>query len=509
MTVPVYTGPNVSTANGVTVVFPYNFKINAAADLLVTVNGVPRSLGTHYTVTGAGNVAGGDVVFVAPPAANAIVARRRNMPFLRDTNYQNLGDLLASTLNEDQDAPVMMIQQLAASMLQLILDPEGSGQFVWDAQGARIIRVGDAVQNTDALNLQTALVLIEQTLSGGGTTGVTPKFWAFEGDGEVTDFPLPDADVLDAFFYDTAVEGTADAGDYLVSKPGDFLILAGVDGAPPVIRFAEPLGDGVRGFTTLRGYARPWIGQTPIYTVAPAIVTSIVSNAVLDGTRHNTLILINSATPVTLTMRANTGGAADWGPGEFFTVVQMGAGQVTLAAEGAGQVIAANGFTAKTRAQGSPISASCIAPDAGSWLASGDMLRNTETPDKVVIELQDRSVLIGTNIATGTLKDSYVMPFGLVLDTVLTGGCYASLAVAQAVGTPLTVDVNRNGTSVLSTKLTFDNAEKSTTTAATPAVFADGGSILYAGDEITIDVDQVGTALAKGLRVYLVGQRAT
>jgi hypothetical protein len=40
-------------------------------------------------------------------------------------------------------------------------------------------------------------------------------------------------------------------------------------------------------------------------------------------------------------------------------------------------------------------------------------------------------------------------------------------------------------------------------------VYASGGDVLYAGDEITIDVDQIGTALAKGLTVYLVGQRAS
>lgn len=513
MTVPAYTGPNTSTANGVTTVFPYSFPILDASHVLVTVNGLPRILGVHYDVTGVGNLAGGDIVFYAPPVATSVVDRRRNMPYTRDTNYTNLGDLLASTLNADQDSPVMMIQQLAALAMLIELDPDGSGQFVWNARGNRIIRVGDAIADADALNKRTALVLIEQIQNGGGTVGVSPKLWTFEGDGEVTDFPLAGADVLDPLFYDTAAELTAGAGNYKVSRPvdangvGEFLIVPGTAGAPPAIRFNPPLGDGVRGFTTLRGYARPWIGQPPVYTVAPRIV-SVTGNTTLAGDMHNTLILANSATPITLTMRANTGGSADWKEGQFFSVAQMGAGQVTLVAEGTGQVIAATGFSAKTRVVGSPISASCIAPDAGTWLASGDLLRTVETPDRIVIELEDRSALIGTNIGTGTAKDSYFMPFGMVLDSVVAGGCYASLAVAQAAGTVLTVDVNRNGTSIFSTRLTFDNNERTTTTAATPAVYAPGGDVLFAGDEITIDVDQVGNALAKGLRVYLVGRRA-
>lgn len=510
MTVPAYTGPNTSVANGVTTVFPYGFKILAAADLLVTVNGLPRTLGTHYTVTGVGSDAGGDVTFLAPPAANAIVARQRNMPYIRQTNYLNLGDLLASTLNADQDAPVMMIQQLAANSMQMGPDPDGGG-FVWDAKGARITHVGDATKDDDALNYRGALALIEQVQGGGGTVGVTPQFWSFEGDGEVTDFPLAGADVLDPLFYDTAVEVTAGAGDYKVAKPGvlgEFTIEPGVSGAPPAIRFNPPLADGVRGFTTLRGYARPWIGQPPVYTVAPQVV-SVTANTTLAGDSHNTLILANSAGAITITIRANTGGSTDWKEGQFFSVLQLGTGQVTLVIEGgAGQLNVPESFLAKSRGQRSVISATCIAPDADAWVVAGDLLRIASSPDLQSFELIDRTVLIGTNIAVGTTRDSLVMPYGMLLDSVASGGIYATLAVAQAAGVVLTVDVNRNGTSILSTKLTFDNAERSTLTAAIPPVFEAGGNILAKGDEITIDVDQVGTALAKGLRVYLVGQRA-
>lgn len=511
MTVPAYTGPNTSVANGVTTVFPYDFKILAASDLLVTVDGLPRQLGTHYTVDGVGDMDGGNVTFLVAPAANAVVNRQRAMPFTRLTDYQNLGDLLSSTLNDDQDAPILMIQQLAAAAMLQILDPDGSGAFIWDAKGMRIVRVGDAVADTDALNYRSALTLVEQIQAGGGSVGITPKGWTWEGDGDSTDFELPGADVFDVLFYDTYMEGTAGAGDYRVVPPADYTILPGVDGGNPVIRFAVAPADGVRGGTVLRGYARPWIGQTPIYTVAPEVITTITGDATLDASRHNTLILINSATPVTLTIRANTGSTtADWTAGQYFSVVQLGTGAVTLAIEGgAGTLTVPTDFAATTRGQGCVITGTCYAPDADGWLAAGDLLRTTVNPDKVVIELMDRSVLIGTNIATGTGKDSYVLPFGIILDSIAAGGCYASLAVAQTAGVLVTVDVNRNGTSIIDTKLTFDNAEKTTATAATPAVFAAGGQTLYKGDEITIDVDQIGTALAKGLRVYLVGQRAS
>lgn len=453
------------------------------------------------------------ITFNAAPALNLDILILRTVPMDQPADITNQGAFLPEIHEDAFDYRVMQLQQLLDNGMQLVLDPV-TGEFVWDAKGNRIVNVGDATADADAMNRRMVLLLIEQIQNGGGTIGVAPRFWTFEGDGEVTDFPLPGADVLDALFYDTALEATAGAGNYLVSKPstpdlpGEYQIIEGVDGAAPAIRFAVAPGDGVQGFTVLRGYARPWVGQPPIYTVAPRIV-SITTDTVLAGDMHNTLILANSATPITLTMRANTGSSADWKAGQFCTVVQMGAGQVTLAAQSPGQVIPAAGFSAKTRAVGSPVSGTCIAPDAGTWLASGDMLRTASTPDLQCFELIDRTVLVGTNIATGTGKDSFFMPYGLLLDTVANGGIYATLAVAQAAGVVLTVDVNRNGTSILSTKLTFDNNERSTLTAAIPPVLVAGGEVLAKGDEITIDVDQVGTALAKGLRVYLVGQRAT
>lgn len=466
----------------------------------------------QYTVTGLRQPAS-KVTFNVAPALNADILILRTVPMDQPTDITNQGAFLPEIHEDAFDYRVMQLQQLLDNGMQLVQDPV-TGEFVWDAKGSRITNVGDATALADALNLRSALVLIEQIQGGGGTIGITPRLWTFEGDGEVTDFPLAGADVLSPLFYDTAVEITAGAGNYKVSRPvdaagvGEFLIVPGVDGAPPAIRFKVPLADGVQGFTTLRGYARPWIGEPPVYTVAPRIV-SVTGNTTLAGDMHNTLILANSATPITLTMRANTGGSADWKEGQFFSVLQVGAGQVTLAVEGGGPLTVPPSFQAKTRAQGCIISGTCLAPDADAWVAAGDLSRIASAPDLQCFDLVDRSVLIGTNIGTGTGKDSLILPYGLVLDTVANGGIYATVSTAQATGTVLTVDVNRNGISILSTKLTFDNNERSTQTAAIPAVYEAGGNILAKGDEITIDVDQIGTANAKGLRVYLVGQRAS
>lgn len=81
----------------------------------------------------------------------------------------------------------------------------------------------------------------------------------------------------------------------------------------------------------------------------------------------------------------------------------------------------------------------------------------------------------------------------------------ASLTVAQTAGTIVSVDINESGSTILSAKLTIDNNEKTSVTAATPAVMSD--TSLADDAEITIDIDLVGTPLAKGLKVTLIGTR--
>jgi len=79
----------------------------------------------------------------------------------------------------------------------------------------------------------------------------------------------------------------------------------------------------------------------------------------------------------------------------------------------------------------------------------------------------------------------------------------ASLATAQTSGAIFTADINSGGTSILSTKLTVDNTESTSITAAVPAVLST--FTVLKGAKITIDIDQVGDGTAKGLLVTLVG----
>lgn len=99
-----------------------------------------------------------------------------------------------------------------------------------------------------------------------------------------------------------------------------------------------------------------------------------------------------------------------------------------------------------------------------------------------------------TEITTETAKITFRVPYACTLTDVR-----ASLTTASSSGIP-TFDINENGTSVLSTKLTIDANEKTSTTATTPVVISD--SALADDAEITIDVDVPGTG-ATGAKITM------
>ena len=127
-------------------------------------------------------------------------------------------------------------------------------------------------------------------------------------------------------------------------------------------------------------------------------------------------------------------------------------------------------------------------------MASGAPAWVKRAPLIIPIACSDES----TALTTGAAKVTFRMPCAMALVAVR-----ASLTTAQASGSIFTVDINEGGASILSTKLTLDNTEKTSTTAATPAVISD--TALADDAEMTIDIDQIGNGTANGLKVYLIG----
>lgn len=105
-----------------------------------------------------------------------------------------------------------------------------------------------------------------------------------------------------------------------------------------------------------------------------------------------------------------------------------------------------------------------------------------------------------TTVTSGTTKASIRLPYAIKVTDVR-----ASLSTASTSGA-VTVDINDGGTTILSTKVTLDQDEKSSETAAAAEVISD--TVIAADAEITVDVDGAGTG-AKGLTVWLIGYRTS
>lgn len=150
-------------------------------------------------------------------------------------------------------------------------------------------------------------------------------------------------------------------------------------------------------------------------------------------------------------------------------------------------------FVYSTAATRLPVGANGQRLEAASGESSG--VKWAGDPVCIVIAVSDEV----TAITTGTDKVRFRMPWAMTLTSVR-----ASLSVASTAGTP-TFDINDGGVSILSTKLTIDANEKTSTTAASAAVIDDAS--LADDAEISIDIDAAGTG-AKGAKVYLIGTRA-
>jgi len=217
---------------------------------------------------------------------------------------------------------------------------------------------------------------------------------------------------------------------------------------------------------------------------------------VFDGA----LLLTHNATSLILPTGANittaAGDAAIFrseGAGNWRCVVyQRKSGASLASGGGSGDVVGPASATADAVA--------VYDGTTGKLLKDGVLLSKLRT-QSIQIACSDET----TALTAGTAKVTFRMPYAF---TLLAGnaGVRASLTTAQATsgaGGIVTVDINEGGASILSTKLTIDNTEKTSTTAATAPVISD--TSLADDAEITIDIDQVGDGTAKGLKVTLIG----
>lgn len=109
------TNSRIQYTSGGEATFTVNFEFPTDASLRVYVNGVLKSLSTHYTAIGAGNENGGSITFTAGniPAAGSKITIAREVARSRvGRDYQQNGKLSSTSLNKDIDTLWFVAQEL-------------------------------------------------------------------------------------------------------------------------------------------------------------------------------------------------------------------------------------------------------------------------------------------------------------------------------------------------------------------------------------------------------------
>lgn len=152
--------------NGVSTIFTVPFLVIQASDLAVYVDGVKLTSG--YTQAGAGNPTS-TVTFITAPVVNAQILLTLEVPFERLNDYQENGDFLARTVNNDYDRIWQALKQLLRysdrSLRLGQFDVDGQGWYRAKGNGIRDLR--DPVLDQDAVTRAWAVQYIGDILQTG------------------------------------------------------------------------------------------------------------------------------------------------------------------------------------------------------------------------------------------------------------------------------------------------------------------------------------------------------
>jgi len=115
VTVSSTTNKHSYNGNGSQTVFAYTFKIFVAADIKVYLDGVLKTINTHYTLSNVGVTGGGNVTFTSgsvPVAATGNVILLRSLALTQGVDLINYGAFDANIIESAYDKLTMMVQQL-------------------------------------------------------------------------------------------------------------------------------------------------------------------------------------------------------------------------------------------------------------------------------------------------------------------------------------------------------------------------------------------------------------
>lgn len=144
--------------NGVTTVFPYEFRIIDETHVQVIkrlVSGAETvlTLGVHYTVSGVGGQTG-SITILVPPAVGEVVKILRKVPFKQETALENQGAYFPDVVEAAFDLAAMRDQQLQEQIDRTVKIPASADPEELNALIADVLRLS---ASADALDTVAAI----------------------------------------------------------------------------------------------------------------------------------------------------------------------------------------------------------------------------------------------------------------------------------------------------------------------------------------------------------------
>lgn len=155
--------------DGVTTLLPVPYYFLEQGHLLVTRVNVDTTtttlvLGSDYSVSGAGNQAGGSITMFAAPAVGVQIIIERAVPATQETDYVANDPFPAESHERALDKLTMLVQQTIATLARALLRPIGKNYY--DAEGRLIKNLGDGVSDQDAVNVRTMRNYVDMAVAG-------------------------------------------------------------------------------------------------------------------------------------------------------------------------------------------------------------------------------------------------------------------------------------------------------------------------------------------------------
>ena len=193
------------TCNGVTVVFPFSYKVFVATDVLVILTdavGVESTLTTGYTVTINVNQdanPGGTVTMTTPPPTGSFLTLGSQIAYTQPMVLTNNGGFFPTVLNDSADRCVALLQQVRETITRTLTlpfsingsvsaqlpTPVGSGFLGWNAAGDAIINyagvAASAVSAAMAPIVNAASAALARVALGAAASGANTDITSITG----------------------------------------------------------------------------------------------------------------------------------------------------------------------------------------------------------------------------------------------------------------------------------------------------------------------------------------